>query len=346
MASSAAAKESPTLFGLPQEVRDIIFDMAFPEIPEYRIIAREQWERQEVRKCRQDRKGYKQKPFVAKVNDFLVSKSFMVAASRAHIGNQVFEGDSVCRLYAYGDHRLQGIIAAFATRVLLKHLEMFCLPRLRGLHTLTLRVSPVIFECLGVEIVVEEDELNDDQFELAVQADPNIRELHGIRELHVEPEYCGRTTAVWSMNVANFEAYLRPRAAAPKQKRGSSVDDAKENGSDAVYFGSAVRFGTHELGRPGLDNGDDDELDHEQIQAEDDAEAAMMAAYQLKVEESMPSLLSIGKRRLTDNDVPETVEGILHLFNLSPTEMAAWVQGAKKRLGGRVKRDGPTGGGA
>lgn len=74
------------LLTLPQEIQDVIFDLAYPTVLGWKSISRSKWDDKNLQGHRK-RNG----PFPgSKANDFLVSKMYFRAAAKAYVNNQGF----------------------------------------------------------------------------------------------------------------------------------------------------------------------------------------------------------------------------------------------------------------
>lgn len=91
------------LMALPQEIKDIIFDLAYPTIKDFKFVTKEGWDHSEQERFRRSRSGYTSRSFPEpKACDFLVSKMFFVSASIAYVGNQIFDDTVEARTTAAG----------------------------------------------------------------------------------------------------------------------------------------------------------------------------------------------------------------------------------------------------
>ena len=84
----APTDDTPRLFTIPQELQDIIFDLAYPR--DYAMFRTPKLWLQEQKQSKRHNASYLVVPFpsVVKVDSFLVTKRFLVAAAKAWIKNQ------------------------------------------------------------------------------------------------------------------------------------------------------------------------------------------------------------------------------------------------------------------
>jgi len=76
------SRSKPTLLSLPQGLQNMIFDYAYPMVPNVSYLNRRAWEEKD-QSCPTN---LFPEP---KVNDFLVSKQFFQNAAKAYMSNQV-----------------------------------------------------------------------------------------------------------------------------------------------------------------------------------------------------------------------------------------------------------------
>ncbi|KAK0315792.1 hypothetical protein LTR01_001092 [Friedmanniomyces endolithicus] len=220
--SSTTRRKPLLLLALPQELQDIIFDFAYPQMSADYIHVPD-WKSREARRWREARRDYTKKPFPGPfVDDFLISKAFFVAAAKAWAGNQNFDMRmSFCQ---GSDRRMQGIVPAFARTVEIDRYDFYLVTsECISLRSLTIAADERMFWCLEDEVLVWEDELSEEHFEQVVEANfykPDrlsenltMRVTVGcLKSIKVE------TNPVWERNVAKLEAYLRKRQTSGKAK--------------------------------------------------------------------------------------------------------------------------------
>ena len=75
------------LFSLPQELQDLIFDLAYPRIEGFRVMQTKDWDVIELKRGLADPNYVaRPKPKIT-VSAFLVSKQFFRTAAKAYVGN-------------------------------------------------------------------------------------------------------------------------------------------------------------------------------------------------------------------------------------------------------------------
>lgn len=250
---ATSGRSAPTLLTLPKELQDIILDFVHDRQDDKNTTSRKDWEDRECIKQHDSGEDYVKRSFEDhKVNEFLVSKEFFVAASQAWARNQIFaERKLLC--IGRSSHR---IIGAFAQKVKLRSTQLELIQHFPNMLQLTVEVSVDLFRNLDSEIVVEKDELSKEHFDQLLEHEKHLGELRGLEILRLEADcrvfsygFNGSETyeaakAVWTKNVANLEAYLRPRAT---ESKAESPADATCTQADELYHGSAVRSSTNEL---------------------------------------------------------------------------------------------------
>jgi len=83
--------DGPGLLDLPQELLDVVFDLACPRIKAAKFYTENQWKEREVTRRRENHEYIKRAFPSLKVDDFMVSKHFFILAAKAFIVNQLFE---------------------------------------------------------------------------------------------------------------------------------------------------------------------------------------------------------------------------------------------------------------
>ncbi|KAF2766002.1 hypothetical protein EJ03DRAFT_193211 [Teratosphaeria nubilosa] len=237
-----------TLFSIPQELQDEIFNFAYPREGEMNVICREDWRRRESERKRQDRKNYVKRPFPkSKVDDFMISKKFFLAASRAWVGNQHF---------AELKPELHGIMSAFIRVGTVTGILPSWLAAAPHLKSLRFRVSAVAFSNIEEDIVVTEDKLTDSDFEILMRAS-ELEHFRGLADFDMVPAndlwLSATEREVFLDNIARFSNYARLRVT---QHRSEDFEDlipyrvttSADTRFDPLYLGSAVEATTSILG--------------------------------------------------------------------------------------------------
>lgn len=204
------------LFGLPQELQDLIFDYAYPRtLCWMNFISRVEWDTREWVAWRQDRTRYTCRPFPEpKVAKFVVFKSFFAAAARAWTGNQVLDEDVWIALNYHGSgvetnsSPAGGIVAAFAKTAIV------------NLRSLLLLIDRDVFACLGSGVAKSGGVLSDLQCEVALDFHTDLgklRGLHGVRV--IEPVDLEQGPRIPQETIDRFERALGRRALRRKWQR-------------------------------------------------------------------------------------------------------------------------------
>lgn len=121
------------LWSLPQELIDEIFSPAFPADPDMKLVSQLGWTQDEEYKQRVDRTN-PMKPFPPlKINSFLVSKQFFLAAASAYSKNQQwhesFENSNLVQEFPLLLHSAHSL--AFRPSIFHPLSELEALPRIR-----------------------------------------------------------------------------------------------------------------------------------------------------------------------------------------------------------------------
>lgn len=237
------------LFDLPQELLDLIFNLAYPRpFDDGTVcIARAPWERQERDKQRDNPAGYVARPFSPKVNDFLVCKLFFVNATRAWTGNQSFDYTTNCSsiFSDVGRGSLGGIVSGYVVDLRSAHWITENMYRLPCLKFLQLMIQPGIFEVIEPKYAWKE-ELTMADFE-KVESSVQLTLLSGLKSIRLIPgrHRWVRTVedrAMWSKNVQTLEDLVRPFVT--RERSPQEVIRAEEEGRGMLYIGSRVKLDT------------------------------------------------------------------------------------------------------
>jgi len=77
------------LFKLPQELQDLIFDLAYPQEDMLSITFKDDWESGERMAKKQDRQNYQVRPLPTyELNDWMISERYFILAAKSWIGSQ------------------------------------------------------------------------------------------------------------------------------------------------------------------------------------------------------------------------------------------------------------------
>ncbi|KAK3067972.1 hypothetical protein LTR53_014816 [Teratosphaeriaceae sp. CCFEE 6253] len=206
--NSVIAKRSrPSLFTLPQELQDLIFDFAYPPATsEY--IRLSKWTSREAARWRTNGKGYIKQPCPPLlVESLLVSRAFFAAAAKAWAGNQDFRNGIDFASIRYEGP--VGIVAAHAKIASIDPGDVYYITRAIGLRSLTVSIREYLFHCIEDEVLVWEDKLSEAQLECVRQNYHCLECLMGLGE-GISMRFRGRPS-MWDFNVARLEAHLRNR---------------------------------------------------------------------------------------------------------------------------------------
>ena len=241
------------LWRMPQEIIDIIIDMAYGHNSRDGVKTIRAWNEEEIRRKKHGGHEYEMKPFKPKVDDFIVSKAFFVLAAKAWFGEQTWLDGPTYKssffrgrlFYEYGtyiqrpaDSRLEAIVSC---------------PRL---HTAHIDVSPDHFD----ELILSDnspasdpklpwlDQLGPSDFE-KLRITAAIKKASGLRHFSLRETACyfpknDDEREMWHTNVKALEQYLRPFVTGPKK---TPEDDYPGDRPRPLYSGSRVCWETSEL---------------------------------------------------------------------------------------------------
>lgn len=237
------------LITLPQEIQDIIFDIAYPTVEGFQVVTKARWQEIEQQKWRTDRAAYAPRPFQAKVSEFLVSKQYFVCATSAFIGNQTFD---IRREVDFTGPSQGGIIFQFMTAVILDTIDIMMkfstFPP--NLKSVTLAMKEPDFEVVEPKLAWEDD-LDEEDF----KAITNKNKYHRLSALHgfeLEPDPCyyadtRKQVEKLKENVEKLEDFLWPIVSRPKDISCEDLKIQVVSHTAPLYLGSKVLFGTSHM---------------------------------------------------------------------------------------------------
>lgn len=177
------------LFELPQEIQDMIFNLAYPPVNGFKALTKFQWEGRELTQTRNNGKTYTYRPFPSeKASEFLVSKRYFVSASRAFVSHQVFDADFMAHIIRSHKHC---IILPYVTKA---HLPS-CLPGynvaniadfLPNLRSLTITIDHWDYEEAVPPGFAWEDKLSSKEV-LAVVTNLRRDKVVGLKDVRIIP---------------------------------------------------------------------------------------------------------------------------------------------------------------
>lgn len=229
------------LFSLPQEIQDIIFDLAYPTDSGFQAISTSQWEERETDSSRKYGHSYERRPFPSvKVNEFLVSKRFFLSAAKAFVSHQLFDDDFLRIKANSGDW---GVIHQFLTKIEVTPLTLFMTLRSAGvppdLKHMTINLSEHAISDAVAPRFVWDDELNSKDLMMVIRS-LQLDRLMGLKSLYITSDhfYARRPAeeVIWQMNLRKLESLARALVTRPRyQKKVLSLRDAQ-----ALYPDSRV----------------------------------------------------------------------------------------------------------
>ncbi|KAK5675828.1 hypothetical protein LTS10_011559 [Elasticomyces elasticus] len=290
-------------FTLPPEIRDIIFELAYPRTnPE--ILFKCDWQGKQDRLYKQDRANYIPASFgECKVSHWMVSKEFFIGAARAYMSAQQWRDRAVSGFLSDG----HGLFYQFAQHA---HVRMItCIPELsrcRQLTSLTVDLNEYAFEDIRPGLHVWEDVCSDTDFEelefterlLALRRAASLKSL----QFTAEKAYYANTAAkkqTWQDNVRRYQDYIwakiKQNGEQYRRPNGEQRTGKQRGLEQPLYWWSRVCFDTNKL------------LPED---VEDDETEYMTGP-------------------LADNDVPETEDELFDMLEQRGPDFVAWVRAKK-----------------
>ncbi|KAK4546240.1 hypothetical protein LTR36_002377 [Oleoguttula mirabilis] len=344
---TATTSQQPSLLTLPQELQDVIFDYAYPSEVTVKHISREQWEYREKSKHRDDI-TYGERPFpTPKINDFTISKQYLVAAAKTYVENQNFhEGFDL--LFDGTDAVLQtGILLQWLTTMTTRWPDAFLLSMLPNLKNLTMKIDEMAFEAAEPKYVwhhvLEEEDLKKSMVYAEIMRCPSLQVFKAVASdgRYAKGEQQKR---IWKSNVQAFEALVirdLKKSKAKMTRRGRECHSAWP----PLYPRPRVCFDTSNLLGPataqdigrlmrntGGANEDYISLVDRMPNADelnDDGDSTTSS------EDAADHRWIAPKWSLKDRDIPETANGLRVLLRTDPDAVVEWVRYAKDMTCGK-----------
>lgn len=348
---SALSPSPCRLFELPQELQDEVFQLAYTQADDrVKVIGEKEWQEQEIERDLNDQ-DFQPRDFDHKINDFLVSKRFFVAAARAYVEN------CPCQRRIWTALGMK-IFGAFQTSLSMEWLE-FDSGFYRDFFSVKdfqVSMDPLDFGCkpprLAFNTRMQDDQImKSSSFEL-------LKQMSGLRTLELKTTWESPTanagTAIWKANLKSLERLVTPFALRPRE------DTLALSSPMPLYPGSDVLFDCPEpvLGVPGCkpletkqDQGKPDDKDAVVVPylgEELDKQSSGLAAVQ--TEGNKPSkdqvkaimdrnhdiVVEVLHERATrgvptgvatdEGKIPETDREILDLMTKDPAAVLAWIR--------------------
>ena len=231
--AATEASSSRQLLSLPQEIQEEIFAYAYHRPKNTKLLSRKSWKHHE-RMNRLTSPTYRMRPFPQiKVKVFLVSKAFFVAASKAYVGSQPYEGG------AY----LDGIVAAFTTAVVIRQAYLYH-QNLPNLKKVRFDADLDDFALLATKDICEDEFVDEDFVEMAEEL--GIHTLRGLTEFEIVPEILSSETPqseqrLWIKNIKALEDFLRAKVMLPLPEGSAYLSLPSDPFDEPIYYGSRVR---------------------------------------------------------------------------------------------------------
>ncbi|KAK5123892.1 hypothetical protein LTR85_002088 [Meristemomyces frigidus] len=245
-AISTQAEPTPPrhLWQLPREIRDLIFDHVYPHEEGFAPMSHRDWDAHEKERSRPSVEHVARRFPTHKVNDFMVSKQYFLAASGAYISNQTFSHDCADLFVDEGGIIYQWMTAAQAHSRYMQWLHSF--PRLRHV---TVEIDEEAFEALEPKYAWREA-LTEEAFKTLslyayLTSGPSLQTCTLIAGKCL---YASRRkqAAMWERNVAAFADVVNQQLKSSKGRGGQSSAPS-EDASAPLYAGSKVCFGPSNL---------------------------------------------------------------------------------------------------
>lgn len=230
--SSTSAPTHFRLYDLPQEIRDSIFDLAYPTISsDVQLVSKHSWDIDECQRSMED-DHFEPRDFKYKVDEFLVSKRFFVEAAQAFARNQTCPPTV-----------MEGILSAYCMKFDIDVSDLYVFSSSPNARHVRLRVRPRDFGSNASHLVTR-TMLEDAQIaNTTIYKD--LERLSGLVNLHVEAadlamdmSNSNARIATWQANLKILEKLLQPTALQAKVFEEYAMEKARE----ALAQGAPMRL--------------------------------------------------------------------------------------------------------
>ncbi|KAK5707394.1 hypothetical protein LTR17_020737 [Elasticomyces elasticus] len=295
------ARETPHLMALPQEMLDMIFELAYANDEKFTVVARSGWtalEKDRRDRCRGGAR-YHLRPFPeVKVQEFMVSKAFFTAAAKAFIQSRTITGTARdIRAYRDGINTIvsNGIGRAWIRGMAIR-MRVVPAPVPSRLRSLIVEVNDIDFRSCDLEPWY--DDLSEADFAKLERVAPNAT-----------------TKACWDRNVQRLDKLIRSKVLQCKVASSGSYRPGDVLHKSALYPGSLVSATSSTLlsERPASSDLFDMVLSRESTSGALRANQSFQYA-------------------LTARDIPSSVEELVVLLMTKGTAVMAWIDEVKKRM--------------
>ncbi|KAK5675847.1 hypothetical protein LTS10_011578 [Elasticomyces elasticus] len=241
---SVTTAKPASLLGLPQELRDIIIEFAYPVAETITYIGHDDWHEREKARRRANGPGHASPPFKHKVDDWTISKAFFVDAARTFVRSQSTNWPGPSQRSTYSCPT--GICYAYTTAVSVSTGTgvRFCRP-LPMLCTMTISVCIWDFEdwdtgCVWRRILTV-DELQDLKLFRELMRFSSLRRIVATNGVWNGERRTADERAVWQSNILLFQKIVNESLTA---KNGTETHQCAQeaDGPKPLYLGSRVLF--------------------------------------------------------------------------------------------------------
>lgn len=231
--STMSAPSHFRLYDLPQEIRDGIFDLAYPTISsDAQLVNKYSWDMEECRNSLED-DSHRPREFEYKISEFLVSKRFFVDAAQAFAQNQTCTSTV-----------MEGILSAYCTSFDIEVLDVYALSRSPNARHVRIRVGPRDFGSnlthLVTRTVLEDSQIANSAIYKDLQSLSGLvsLDLEAAGDLRMDTPHGNTRIATWQANVKGLEKLLQSTALQPKVFEGYAMEKARE----ALAQGAPMRL--------------------------------------------------------------------------------------------------------
>lgn len=331
------------LFDIPLELREIIFDLAYPAaegvpaVEGFGIMSKAHWAENEFRSRMRD-DAHIVRPFPQpKALEFMVSKDFFEAASRAWIGNQWFQGHGPPAMpRPDGCYIDDTLLCRLARNLIWKgprySLDLHCYASVKNIRVI---VGVESFQTASSSKYSWEEVYDDEDIE-TTEAYNNTIELYGLLTFEASPARIrSRDSAkseldIWQANVKRFEELVKPHVLRQRETRTNEQSPTPNYRPQVESTRAEAEWDSqdHISNETTTDEPFDDHPTLEdQVMDLTEADLTFMSkALQFRSKNILYA------KSFQHEDIPDSKEDLFDLVIGDPGGFASWVFAAKKQL--------------
>ena len=265
-----------SLLQLPQELLDIIFNIAYPEIKDVDYVSKSDWDKDEAFHRKRAGEIHTKRPFPYRIDQLLVCKCFFVLAATAYVGDQTWNENSGLAIRYHSLQERRSIFRDLVTKVVIDRYDLRWATKLPNLREVAFQIDHGSFYHLDEDVCEWRHALSDEKLEQA--AGGGVFRLQGLRHFELRAEECiyaetQEEEEIWKKNLGRLVILLRKSVlggskdvpeGSPQQWRSTTWPyKTRDLRHTRLYTGSAVCFGTSTVSPLGEDTSSSGEIEED-----------------------------------------------------------------------------------